>query len=178
MTVKILTASDFKEMPWKNGGGSTTELYRINAPGNESFLFRLSKASVKTSGPFSIFPNIDRILILLKGKGFKLKFTAIEKTLTKEENISSFKGEESIHCDLLDDECVDFNIMTDRNFATSSVKIHTLTNNSTQNFMANSDLQFIYAVESDELYTLDKGESYFFTSKEEINLITIDVKLI
>ena len=52
-------------MPWKNGGGVTSELAR--SPQADEFDWRLSVAEVATDGPFSQFPGIDRLLVLLSG---------------------------------------------------------------------------------------------------------------
>jgi environmental stress-induced protein Ves len=64
-----LTPSAYKVMPWKNGAGSTTELY-IAPPGasvQSGFDWRISLAQVPASGPFSVFPDYQRTIVLLKG---------------------------------------------------------------------------------------------------------------
>lgn len=50
-------------MPWKNGKGSTTELYRIDV--GAEMAFRVSTAKVEQSGPFSDFSSYDRTLVNL-----------------------------------------------------------------------------------------------------------------
>lgn len=66
-----LTAADYKVMPWANGKGTTTELYRHDdADGNLSY--RLSVAMVTEDGPFSILPGIHRNLTVISGPGFDL----------------------------------------------------------------------------------------------------------
>lgn len=62
-------------MPWKNGGGTTTELL-VEPPGatlDSGFTLRVSCAHVATSGPFSAFPGCDRLLLLLQGPGMTLR---------------------------------------------------------------------------------------------------------
>lgn len=49
----------------------TEEIY-VFPEGNDDFLFRVSIAALIQSGPFSLFPGIDRSLILLEGKPVKL----------------------------------------------------------------------------------------------------------
>ncbi len=57
-------------MPWKNGGGSTTELAIFPSDATlENFVWRLSTATVKTDGPFSHFAQIDRTLAIFIGCG-------------------------------------------------------------------------------------------------------------
>lgn len=54
-------------MRWKNGLGSTTEIARWPGDDGPDFTWRVSVASVDCSGPFSLFPGYDRILIPLDG---------------------------------------------------------------------------------------------------------------
>ena len=65
-----LTAKDYTVQPWKNGKGTTTELWRLERDG--ALMVRLSRASVVEDGPFSIFPGIERNLTVLTGPGFRL----------------------------------------------------------------------------------------------------------
>ena len=50
---------------WKNGRGSTLEI--ALSPAGEEFDWRLSIADLIESGPFSQFPGMQRILVLLEG---------------------------------------------------------------------------------------------------------------
>jgi environmental stress-induced protein Ves len=65
-----LTAADYIRQPWKNGCGTTTELWRLERDGQ--LLVRLSRAAVVEDGPFSVFPGIERNLTVLSGPGFRL----------------------------------------------------------------------------------------------------------
>lgn len=65
-----LTPADYTHQPWKNGRGTTTELWRLEREGQ--LLVRLSRAAVVEDGPFSRFPGIERNLTVLSGPGFRL----------------------------------------------------------------------------------------------------------
>jgi uncharacterized protein len=65
-----LSPADFRTQPWKNGRGTTTELWRLERDGQ--LLVRLSRAAVVEDGPFSLFPGIERNLTVLSGPGFRL----------------------------------------------------------------------------------------------------------
>ncbi|MGK6317049.1 HutD/Ves family protein [Neorhizobium sp. DT-125] len=71
--MRILRSADYKRMPWKNGGGQTTEIaiFPPDATVND-FDWRISMATVGEDGPFSIFPGIDRTLSVLSGEGIEL----------------------------------------------------------------------------------------------------------
>jgi environmental stress-induced protein Ves len=70
-----LTDADVRILPWKNGRGITEE-FAIWPDGatldRGDFEWRISKASVDDSGPFSTFPGFDRLLLVTGGDGFVL----------------------------------------------------------------------------------------------------------
>lgn len=71
--MKILRAGDYKRMPWKNGGGQTTEIAVFPPHASvEDFGWRISMATVGEDGPFSVFPGVDRTLSILSGEGIEL----------------------------------------------------------------------------------------------------------
>ncbi|MDE2412196.1 MAG: HutD family protein [Sphingomonadales bacterium] len=65
----LLPASARVATPWKNGGGRTWEIAAY-PPGSglDDFGWRISTAEVEAAGPFSTFPQIDRILTVLEGR--------------------------------------------------------------------------------------------------------------
>ena len=167
-----MLTTEFKVMPWKNGGGVTTELYRIPSTQSDSFLFRLSMASVQSDGLFSIFPGIDRILLLLEGKGFHLKGPIVNHSMVNQIPFS-FKGEEEINCTLIEGSCLDFNVMTDRSFAKSTLSLESSISH--KRFTAESDLKFIYDKDNKKLYKLELGDALDFNSESPTSLLVIDV---
>jgi len=112
-----LGPGDYRTMPWKNGGGSTTELL-IEPPGATlaaGFLWRLSMAAVTGSGPFSTFPGIDRTLLLLDGGGLELDHGPHGRVLLAGPlEPARFQGDWPTGGRLLDGPCRDFNVMSDR----------------------------------------------------------------
>ncbi|MBR7746454.1 HutD/Ves family protein [Undibacterium baiyunense] len=114
------TTRDYRTMPWKNGGGSTTELAIFpEGAGMDHFVWRLSTATVAQDGPFSHFAQIDRSLAILTGAGLVLKTDAdslAEKmiSLTQESLPHRFAGEDNIFAELIDGTVVDLNLMTRR----------------------------------------------------------------
>lgn len=108
--MKTLNESSFKLMPWKNGRGVTTELFREDI--HDQMAFRLSRATIKENGAFSIFRGLKRILVILTGEGCNLEMNGSFKTLRTEE-IFDFDGSESVNASLLKDEVSDFNVFYD-----------------------------------------------------------------
>ena len=62
-------------MPWKNGAGRTTEI-AVGDPktASQEWSWRVSIADVDKDGPFSIFPGIDRSIVVIEGSGLDLQF--------------------------------------------------------------------------------------------------------
>lgn len=110
--------ADYQTMPWKNGGGITTELAIFPVGARlDHFIWRLSTASVHADGPFSHFPQIDRSLAVLDGAGLVLHDddpAVPPAQLTTDSAPYRFQGESSISASLLDGPILDLNMMTHR----------------------------------------------------------------
>lgn len=114
--MRVIRAGECRVMPWKNGGGITTEI-AMHPPGAslDTFDWRLSMAHVGTDGPFSSFPGIDRTLAVLAGEGIALTSEeAGTVTLQRESTPYSFPGEWGIKGRLVDGPIDDLNVMTRR----------------------------------------------------------------
>jgi len=139
-------------MPWKNGGGMTTELFRLPDSHAEGFLLRLSVATVSSSGPFSNFPGIDRHLLILNGNGCVLNG---EKKLVPGSPVFSFPGELNINCELVDGTVTDFNVMVKRGWKEVQVSGQKTSTCSVKGS------GFVYLIDSKILYQLE-NESVTF----------------
>ncbi|WP_332777660.1 HutD/Ves family protein [Polaromonas sp.] len=71
--LRVIRAAECRAMPWKNGGGETTEL-AVFPPGAslDDFGWRVSRARVASDGAFSRFDGVDRSLAVLDGAGLVL----------------------------------------------------------------------------------------------------------
>ena len=117
--------ADYRDMPWKNGGGVTRELLRRPHPTRpEGFGVRLSIATVAAAGPFSLFPGVDRHLLLLEGQGMALTRAGAseEVVVAPGQPLFSFPGEDAWDCRLLGGPVRDFNVMVDRALAEASLE--------------------------------------------------------
>lgn len=154
--MQIYNACDFKEMPWKNGGGVTTELF-CKVDQDNRLLFRISMAKVSTSGPFSLFPEINRALLLLSGNGFKLTGTKTQTTLTLDSPTLYFSGEEPISCELIQGECLDFNVMIHSHAGEASVFKTLFSSKEANEFNGE---RFFFFPKKNQLIHLQKGETF------------------
>ncbi|MDI3338743.1 HutD family protein [Defluviimonas aestuarii] len=67
----VIRPEEFHRQPWKNGGGVTFEIARVEFDGH--LHWRLSLAEVASDGPFSAFPGLARILTVIEGAGLILE---------------------------------------------------------------------------------------------------------
>lgn len=118
--IRRISAASYRVMPWKNGGGSTTELFV--EPGPAGFRWRVSIASVSQDGPFSIFAGYDRHIMALSGAGMMLDCGAHgEIAVTPALVPKIFNGDWTTSARLLDGPVQDYNLMVERSYARSSL---------------------------------------------------------
>ncbi len=110
----FLPPAAYRRVRWKNDGGWTSEIARCDDPQGAAgaFLWRVSIAEIERDGPFSVFPGIQRELLLLEGEGIELRCgDAAPRRLTRRFERLRFSGETPVDCRLLDGPTRDFNVM-------------------------------------------------------------------
>lgn len=122
--MRHLRPSDYIVMPWKNGGGATTELAREPNDGDDPFLWRISIATVDRAGPFSKFEGYERIITLLSGAGMTLDFGAAHPPVRLDKRLLPFRfsGDWQTDCHLLGGTVTDFNVMAARGKSAARVE--------------------------------------------------------
>ncbi|MET0220757.1 MAG: HutD family protein [Tardiphaga sp.] len=122
--MRILRATDYKVMPWKNGLGATTEIaVSPERDGLDDFAWRVSMAQVSSDGPFSSFPDIDRTLLVLAGQGMVLEVDGQPPaTLTQASPPYAFAGDATTSARLVDGAIVDLNVMVRRGLVRARVE--------------------------------------------------------
>jgi environmental stress-induced protein Ves len=119
MTARLrhLKPEHYRVQPWKNGGGTTTEIAvdPLGVGVGEPFLWRLSLAKVEGSGPFSAFPGYDRTIMLVSGDGMVLSFAGHgTATLSRPFQPVFFDGGWATSSRLIGGASEDFNVITDQ----------------------------------------------------------------
>lgn len=108
--IQHLDTADYKQMLWKNGAGYTIELARSEGDSLDTFDWRISMADVKTSGDFSKFNSMQRILTVLEGVGIVLNIDGDSEHL-KTLQSAQFSGDSTTSCELSDGPIRDFNLI-------------------------------------------------------------------
>jgi environmental stress-induced protein Ves len=109
VSLSILPLDRVTPQPWKNGGGQTRELF-VWPPGGPWSL-RISVADIRSNGPFSAFPGIERWFAVLEGDGVLLQFPQRRERLDPDSPPLHFDGAEAPHCELPGGPTRDLNLM-------------------------------------------------------------------
>jgi len=114
--MKLLRAKNHRRMPWKNGGGVTTEIAVFPADASlEDFGWRLSMATVASDGPFSSFAGVDRTLAVLDGEGIVLSVEGQpDVRVTQSATPASFAADQPTSAALIAGPITDLNAMSRR----------------------------------------------------------------
>lgn len=106
----VIPANEYRRIRWKNGTGWTREITRL--PDRDDWDWRLSIAEIEQDGPFSLFPGVDRELVLIRGNGLRLRFDDGEvRELQPPYQRTRFAGERPVSGELLQGPTHDFNLM-------------------------------------------------------------------
>ena len=164
MTVLIPFAG-LSPVPWKNGGGSTTEI-AIGPPdsGFEDFDWRVSLATIEKDGAFSLFPGVDRTLALVEGHGMTLEIDGEPTLVTDAEPVVPFDGSSQVIAKLSRGASTDFNVMTRSERCYHTFGRRRLSGDST--FVARADVTVLFLAEGDTLELRNE--------KERIGLVRYD----
>ncbi len=137
----------FHAVPWRNGRGETLVLLLAPVPGSDTFAWRISIAAVDSDGPFSFFPDCDRTLILLDGRGITLTHsTGHVSKLSKRFAQAHFPGDNTTVADLHDGPIRDFNIMWNRNCCSTTTKV--FDGNASNELVVDGDILLVYAADA------------------------------
>lgn len=128
--MRHLTPAQYRVMPWRNGGGTTTEIL-VEPEGSglgasDHFLHRVSVADVASDGPFSRFEGYDRHIVLIEGAGMTLDCGEHGRVDLAPLEPRSFPGEWDVRGELVRGPVRDFNLIVDRARASSSLEVRVL----------------------------------------------------
>ncbi|EOQ74705.1 HutD/Ves family protein [Acinetobacter lactucae] len=138
--IELIRADQYTKMLWKNGAGFTLEIARSR--GEADFDWRISMADVTTSGPFSLFPNKQRIISILDGQGMILHVDDLPAKTLNLGVIFAFSGESQVQSELVDGAIRDLNLIYDP--AKFYARFQWLNDATAQAFISSADLIFIF----------------------------------
>lgn len=124
LTITLLRPADHRRVPWKNGGGVTTEL-AVEPAADGRFLWRVSIADVVEPGPFSAFPGYDRLIAVVEGDGMRLSVDGAPPVERRRlDPAFAFPGEAAVWCEPTAGPIRDVNLMLDRASAAGTLTLY------------------------------------------------------
>ncbi|CDG17683.1 HutD family protein [Xenorhabdus doucetiae] len=122
MKIKCFDYATLPRLQWSEGKGETRDI--VCWPVSDDFAWRACFTTLHQSGVVGQFPDIERTIILLKGKGIRLTSPGfLEHELVKKMTPFNFSGDILGHAELLDGPVQCFNIMTRRSCWASEVSV-------------------------------------------------------
>ncbi|QES44386.1 hypothetical protein DEJ49_28320 [Streptomyces venezuelae] len=118
MNEELLRWTAYRTVPWKNGGGTTREVA-------EGAGWRVSVADVAGDGPFSHFPDTDRVITPVEAEGAAAMLLTVEGIPHRIAPLTpfAFPGDAPTHCHLPSGPVRNLNVMTRRGGASARVRI-------------------------------------------------------
>lgn len=121
-----LTKEDARRMPWKNGGGVTEELAlwpQEAEVARNDFEWRISRARVECSGPFSSFAGCERVLVVVSGDGLELSHDGAARARLHPLEPYAFSGDWSTTAQLVGPRVEDFGVIARRDLWRAGVEV-------------------------------------------------------
>jgi uncharacterized protein len=110
-SLRLIPAHHYRRERWRNGFGWTREILRSPETGDD-WGWRMSIAEIERDGPFSVFTDVERALVLLHGHGVRLRFDDGEVIdVEPPHGRVRFAGERIAFGELIDGPTHDFNLM-------------------------------------------------------------------
>jgi environmental stress-induced protein Ves len=167
-------------MPWKNGGGVTTEIWA--SPPLGAFDWRVSIATVNADGPFSTFAGYERHIMTLSGEGMVLDIEGSGKFALEPLQPFSFSGDARVYGSLLRGAVLDFNLMVRRDFGSGTLRVVDSSAGDKLGSEKSSCLAYVlrgkckagtYELEPNASFYLETGE--FFTFPAPLKLAVCEI---
>lgn len=123
--MRLQKLGEHRAVSWRNGLGTTLELAvgPLSVPADAgSWSWRISLAAVESDGPFSVFPDVDRTLLVVDGDGFELSVGSFRESVRPFCPVE-FPGDVTTSARLISGPVRDLNVMVRRGVATASTRV-------------------------------------------------------
>lgn len=162
-------------MPWRNGGGVTTEMaiYPENSGlSGAGFDWRVSIAEVAADGPFSRFPGYDRHIMTIAGNGMMLEAEGHGGIDLSQPFVPrQFSGDWTVDGALIDGPVRDFNLMVARERAKGALTVERVSGR--MRFAAAADTLLLHVLEGDglaEARVIAEGDTLILAAGESVSV--------
>ena len=113
--IRFIPESSLVEGRWRNGQGVSWEIASYKEEGAADFSWRFAKARIDNDVPFSIYPGMDRIFMMIEGQGMDLVFEGGDALHVHETFVAhEFSCDVPLVCKLRGGPSLDLNLFTAR----------------------------------------------------------------
>ncbi len=119
---RIVRANQHVTVPWRNGGGTSLELFCDGRP--DDFRWRITVVTMETDSQFSVFAGYERWQMLLSGAGMGLHGVGRADSVGQ---VLQFPGELAPGCSLIDGPVTEFNLFVRRGEGWADVSLVDIT---------------------------------------------------
>jgi environmental stress-induced protein Ves len=159
--LRIIPQSEFVEGRWRNGQGVSWEIASHKKAGAADFSWRFAKARIDSDVPFSIYPGMDRIFMMLEGDGMDLEFEGGKFLHVHEKFVPhEFSCDVPLNCKLRGGPSIDLNLFAARDDLKVAAQV--LQINEEHQFKAIGSTCVFYALDNDIILNgahLKKGDA-------------------
>lgn len=151
MAIRLIDPATFRTVPWKNGGGTATDI----AVGQDAggVVWRVGTAAILRDGPFSDYEGVTRTFTIIEGPGVHLDLPDEGTRTLDRDQPTRFAGAPAPFCRLRDGMAATaFNLLTRDGAAGGDVAI--LTGGSRHN-LPPADIVILFALEGG--WSLDRA---------------------
>ena len=120
--VRLFSIESTPPQPWKNGGGVTRPV--AAKLDGDSVVWRISIADIEAQGDFSLFPDIERISVLMAGAGLRLCGEQTDIHFPDIGSQAAYPGDLPVRARLATGPARLLNVMTRRGLARADVHVH------------------------------------------------------
>jgi environmental stress-induced protein Ves len=169
---KIISKNQYRRATWKNGLGYTDEI-AIHPEGADfrrgDFNWRMSSARIEQASAFSVFPDHDRVLVILSGHGIRL-FHRFEEGEPEEAvelppfSSYEFPGDIQSRCELIDGGVRDLSVFIRKGANEAQVRTIELAGGAEESWIPQGRWNFVFAAVGNfsfESGRVDEGDCFF-----------------
>lgn len=150
MAIRLIDPATFRTVPWKNGGGTATDI--AVAEDADGVVWRVGTAAILQDGPFSDYEGVTRTFTIVEGPGVHLDFPGEGTRTLGRDQPTRFAGAPAPFCRLREGQVATaFNLLTRDGAAGGDVAI--LTGGRTER--APADVVILFALEGN--WSLDRA---------------------
>jgi environmental stress-induced protein Ves len=121
--IRLLDPSGFRTVPWKNGGGTATDI-AVRPAADGDVAWRVGTAGILKDGPFSDYEGVTRTFSIVEGPGVHLDFAGEGTRTLDRDHPTRFAGAPAPFCRLRDGQAATaFNLLTRDGHASGDVEI-------------------------------------------------------